>query len=437
MAELGSSAVDRPSAPGRIGGEGAGGVSRFGLLWLFDHPAIGKRILNLGTLFVAVFLVVVWVGWMLFLAGVFELPEDFVKIDFFSFYSSSALALKGEAAGAYDIMRLGAEQAKLPGDDSGVQPWRNPPVFFFVVLPLGLLPLVAAFALWTAGTTALLMTAIRRMTPNFGLMLIAFALPATFWNLLVGQTGMLVAGLFAWGMILLRDRPLLAGVVLGLLVVKPQFFPLAVVALLATRNKPALLGMAGCVGGLSLLSLGVFGVEAWDGFISLARISNAETYNGSAPLGKMQSPTALLLLLGVAPTLTQVLQGMVSLACAGFVFWLWRQDVAFEYKASGLAVATLLATPYSYHYDLSLLAPAIVWLVLRFKADGWRRWDAEVLLLAWLSPIAVIFAMITGVSAAAPVILGLCAIIARRVMPVRNRAEVEPERAVALPEGAA
>jgi hypothetical protein len=64
-----------------------------------------------------------------------------------------------------------------------------------------------------------------------------------------------------------------------------------------------------------------------------------------------------------------------------------------------------------------LLAPVIVWLVLRFREDGWRRWDAEVLLLAWLSPIAVIFAPFTGVSAAAPIILLLCAIIVRRALP--------------------
>src|SRR5688572_29399305 len=116
MVEAGSYAVITPTAPGRMGGEGVAGASRFGLLWLFAHPAVGKRILNLGTLFVSVFVVIVWVGWMLFVEGVFELAEDFVKLDFAAFYASSVLALRGEAAGAYDFMHLGAEEAKLPGD---------------------------------------------------------------------------------------------------------------------------------------------------------------------------------------------------------------------------------------------------------------------------------------------------------------------------------
>jgi len=432
MAELGSSAADRPSAPGRIGGEGAGRVSRFGLLWLFDHPAIGKRILNLGTLFVAVFLVVVWVGWLLILAGVLDAGED-VRIDFYSFYSSSSLALKGDASGAYDLMRLGVEQSKLPGDDSAVHIWRYPPMFLFFVLPLGLLPMAAAFASWTAATCLLLVSAIRRISNNFGLMLIAFAVPATFWNLLIGHNGLLMAGLFAWGMVLLRDRPVLAGVVLGMMIVKPQFFPLVLIALLASRNKPALLGATACIAVMSLLSLVVFGFDSWEGFVTLARESNAETYNGVAPLAQMQSPTALLLLLGVSSLTAQLLQGMMSLACAGFVFWLWRRDIPFEYKASGLVAAILLATPYSFHYDLSLLSPAIVWLVLRFNIDGWRRWDAEVLLLTWLAPLAILFAPILGVSATTPIVLALGVIILRRVLPAFQRPADELGGAIAVP----
>ena len=110
-------------------------------------------------------------------------------------------------------------------------------------------------------------------------------------------------------------------------------------------------------------------------------------YEGVSPLQKMQSVTAMLLLAGAGATAAQAIQAAVALGAIGFVAWLWRRDAAFEYKAAGLGLAALLASPYVYHYDLTLLGVAMLWYGRRARAIGWQRWDRQAIALAWLTPM--------------------------------------------------
>jgi hypothetical protein len=87
-----------------------------------------------------------------------------------------------------------------------------------------------------------------------------------------------------------------------------------------------------------------------------------------------------------------------------------------EYKAAGLATAVLLATPYSYHYDLTLLGLAALWLGVRFQQEGWRPGEAEVLLIAGLSPLLALIGGLTANVAITPfILLLLLFVLFRRV----------------------
>jgi hypothetical protein len=212
----------------------------------------------------------------------------------------------------------------------------------------------------------------------------------------------------------------LAGIMLGLLTFKPQFFPLIIIALLAGRQKTAALATVGTAGGVAVASLAIFGFGAWEAFFDAASRSSDEVYSGQAPVEKMQSISAVLVALGLSQTVTQMLQALASLAAAAFVFWLWAKDeVPIEYKAAALAIAVLLASPYSYHYDLTIMGLAVLWIGLRINAEGWRLGDAEVLLLAWLTPFLgpLILSGYLGFSIGPAVMIALLAILVRRVRP--------------------
>ena len=81
--------------------------------------------------------------------------------------------------------------------------------------------------------------------------------------------------------------PFLAGVMLGALIIKPQFGMLAPVCLVASDNWRALAAMATSAILLIALSGAVFGLDTWVGFFSHTQpmLSNVVAYFGTGCLG--------------------------------------------------------------------------------------------------------------------------------------------------------
>jgi Glycosyltransferase family 87 len=373
---------------------------------------ISRRVVMLGASFFLAFMLVFWLGWMAALAGAWSPEGGFPKVDFFSYWTASSLVLDGHAIEAYDDARMAAEQSKLPGDDAGYFEWLYPPSFFLYVLPLSLLPLVPSLIVWLAATGGLALAAVRRFSTETPVMLLAIAFPATFWNLVIGQNGLLTAGLFTWAVLLLPKAPVAGGVVFGLMAYKPQFFPLILLALVAGGQRAAAVAAAATALSITLLSLALFGLESWERFVSTAIDTGDFLYSGEAPVEKIQSVSAALLYFGAPRLAAQITQAAVSVGCAVCIVWLWRRNVAFEYKAAGLALATLLATPYSYHYDLTLMGPALLWLGLKLRQEGFRAGEPELLAFAWLSPL---LSLIAGGFVGLAGVLALVALLTLRV----------------------
>jgi hypothetical protein len=417
---------------GMVLAENTGGEHQDLALGRFEFPVranglrrlLNRRTLVLALLFAVVIFYGIWGSFLLMIqTGAIEEP---LRGDFLAYYAGSSLALDGDPAAAYDKQSVLVEQVKIHGDDEQrTFAWLYPPTFFFFVLPLALAPVVFALLAWFTVTGALALSAIRRISSDRAVLLLAVAFPATFWNLVIGQNGLLTAGLLAWGLLLLRDRPLLGGGLLGLLIYKPQFFPLIPIALWAEGRRPAAIVCVAAAGVLCLASLIVFGMESWEGFVAAATGRGDLIYSSDAgaTVPKMQSVTGLLIAIGAAPFAVQLAQGLVGLACAAFVFWLWRREhVSDEYKFAGLALAILLASPYSYHYDLTVVGLAMLWLGLRFQREGWTPADRGVLVLAWLTPLLTLLSgNLLGVTLGPFVLLALVAVLLSHVKSVRNR----------------
>ncbi|MEO8884224.1 MAG: glycosyltransferase family 87 protein, partial [Devosia sp.] len=147
--------------------------------------------------------------------------------DFLSFYAASTLALGGHAADVWrPDLHEAAEHAILPGT-AGYLAFFYPPPFLLVCWSLALLPYALSFVTWAIGTTVLALAAValflRRAGGKGGLTSLALlAFPALWINIMTGQNGALSLALFAAGFALLPRRPVLAGLVLGLLIIKPQ-----------------------------------------------------------------------------------------------------------------------------------------------------------------------------------------------------------------------
>jgi alpha-1,2-mannosyltransferase len=212
------------------------------------------------------------------------------------------------------------------------RPWVYPPGLLVVLLPFSALGFVGsylAFQLMSAAllAVALLFRAERSWAAPF-IAVAAVTCPAASINVIDGQSGFFVAGLLVLGIRLLPCRPLLAGAVLGLLSVKPQFGLLLPIPLLMMGHWRGLLGAAGSSLALVAVSAMVFGPEPWIWWVHQMIESNSDSTAAWVIFGRLwgNSVYACAVLLGASPRLGSLLQMLAILGAAVSVF------VAFRFR---------------------------------------------------------------------------------------------------------
>ncbi len=305
------------------------------------------------------------------------------------FWVAAQFALSGHAAMAYYPEQLRTAMFVIAPEIQGAYGWFYPPTFYLLVTPLGLLPYWGAYASFMAGSLMSYVIVMRKIIRGEAAMWLLAAFPGIWINLLTGQNGLLTAALAGAALLTLQQQPLLAGVLIGLLAIKPHLailFPMALVALGAWRTLAAAGFTATIFIGISVLLLGPDSLDAWQQSLGTAR--HIMENGGTSPM--MPSVFAFMRLLNVPLFLSYVIHGLVALWATGVVWKAWRADIDFSLKAATLMVASLLVSPYIFEYDLAWLGFPIAWMAKAGILSGWRPWDREVLLAAWILPLVVV-----------------------------------------------
>ena len=284
-------------------------------------------------------------------------------VDFLSFWSAGHLALLGHASAAYDWPTMHRLQIAMMGHDpGGYFGWAYPPLFLCVAMALAAMPYAVSFLIWVVASFALYAAAVAHAAQDRGAALLASAAPAALACAMVGQSGFLAAILIAGALAEIVERPLVAGLLVGLLTYKPHFgilFPIALVCgghwrvFFAAAVTALVIFLFSWI--LAPASLSIF-------FTQLSGMTANFLSHGSAGFYKQQSLYGLLRMLGANDRSAFTAQGLLLFALAIFVGWLWRQGSSPALKAAGLTVAALLATPYLYFYDFPILSVAIAFL---------------------------------------------------------------------------
>jgi arabinofuranan 3-O-arabinosyltransferase len=339
-----------------------------------------------------------------------------VQSDFVNVWAAGRLVLEGHPATAYDwpAHKL-VEEAAVGHPFAGYFGWHYPPPFLFVASGLALLSFATAYAVWVFGTFPIYLAAIRAVIGDRIGYLLAAAFPAVLSNFIVGQNGFLTAGLFGGALFLLERRPLLAGILIGLLSYKPHLgflFPIALAAGGYWRTFAAATATAALMAIASWLA---FGTDTWIAFFAnIGHTEQAFLSEGAADLGKMQSAFGTIRTLGGSEMLAWWVQAAVALAAATGVAVLWRSRADYEIKAAALGTAAMLATPYLYTYDLVVLAVPLAFLFRLGRARGFapHEW-AGIGLACFLIFIFPFVKAPVGFAA----ILVIAALVARRAIP--------------------
>ena len=161
--------------------------------------------------------------------------------DFSNVYAAGTYVLDGDATAPFKPPRQYAREQAIFGQDTPFYGWHYPPYFLALAAMLAAMPYALALALWQGVTFALYLWITRAILrtgkaraladPLWLPLVIGF--PAVFVNLGHGHNGFLTAALFGAALLQLDRKPVLAGVLFGCIVYKPQFGLLIPVALAA------------------------------------------------------------------------------------------------------------------------------------------------------------------------------------------------------------
>ena len=403
--------------------------------WLTADRTRAYSLILLGLYAIAI------VGWIALSDRWVDRNGKPVGTDFSSFYAAGSLVLEGRAGAVYDMAAHFAREQQIFGAATPYYGWLYPPLFLLVATPLALLPYPLALIAWQGATFALYLAVIaailrqsrQRDGAIAGVWLpVAAAFPAVFINLGHGQNGFLTAGLLAAALLALPQRPVLSGILFGLLAYKPQFDLLIPFALFAGAQWRTMIAAGFTVIALAGATTLAFGSEIWWVFAASTETARKLLLEqGDVGFEKLQSVFAAIRLWGGGISLAYAVQGAASLIAIGGVAWVWRSSADRNLKAALLMVATLLGSPHVLDYDLTILGPAMAFMVASIYASGFRDYEISLLAVAWITPL-----LARGVAGATGLPIGLITIVALYGLVMRRATET-PTRSVIASTGIA
>jgi hypothetical protein len=339
------------------------------------------------------------------------------------FWLAGHLAVTGNAAAAYDWVGLNRLLDADFGAASFVRGFYYPPLMFLVVAPLGLVQFATAAAAWlTTGLLAYLATIGAILRRRTGLIL-ALAAPVVMYNLATGQNGLFLAALVGGALLLIDSRPVVSGVLIGLLASKPHFGLLLPLFLAVTGRWRVFCSAAATVvvvlaATALLLGAGIFAAfvhalpAAADGYVERNGLTHFVSW------GDLDSVYSLLRAVGLGNGVAWGGHVAVGLVAGGASLVLAWRGVRLPVQMAALSTAMMLLTPYSELNDVALLMVPWAFLLRDGLEYRLRGWEAAALGFVYLLPFlylpgralvkALALPMLTGWAGLGPL---MCAIL--------------------------
>jgi hypothetical protein len=343
--------------------------------------------------------------------------------DFIGFWNAAHRVRHGDIAAIYDPDTWQRILSTTTGSIS-ISWFVYPPFTLFGLWPLGNATYNEAVAAWSLVPLAFYFALIVLLAKRSGLgvgtnpaaasdwsriqayaVLIAFSLPFLSANLFSGQTGTIVAVFFLAAAYFWPTHPVLAGICIGLLAIKPQMGLLMPVALMACGQWRIVAAAATTVLSLIVLSTLWLGAAVWTDYFRMSVLFGQFIGGGYDQMRQLVlGPYVSLQGAGMPAALAGFFHLVVSVAVLTAIiqaFWrsksnwqgLGKADGRLDLRSALLAAGTLLVTPYSLSYDTPLLMLSIIPVLARSWRDGWDGIElasvTALLVLPYAQPLAV------------------------------------------------
>lgn len=297
--------------------------------------------------------------------------------DYSCFWAGAVSAVK-DPQSIYDFHQNTVLQG-WPLGPGRLRPYIYPPTALLLFAPFTLPAYWTGYALFVLATGALFLWGAIRTGAPWWLVLL---MPTVHLVAFCGQVTFLVGGLVLAGLVL-RDRPILSGVLFGLAAtIKPQFVVLVPLALLAEGRMRTIIA-AGATGlGLCLAATLIWGPQIWLEWLAALPRFNQVIFKDSALVQDAITPYAALVDAGLDGRFAFLLAPLA----AALVWFGFRRTRDLADRSLILFGATMLVTPYAMNYELALFAPGLAVYLSRLTDPRWFRYAAAGLghvLLPW------------------------------------------------------
>ncbi len=306
--------------------------------------------------------------------------------DFVAFWAASHLAKTGNAERSYDFESINSI-AKSIDPETGSFGWFYPPTYQAITFPLSYIDYKASYFTFIFSTLLLFFISAKILSKKQAGAFIILAFPAIMVNIAFGQNSLLTAAIAALGMATLDKRPVIAGILLGILSIKPHLAILFPLAMALGRYWTALIAFVSTALAIIIASVMLLGQQVWVEFFKNIDSPALWLETGRIPWRIMTSPFANARLLGGSIETAYIIQGVFSFSLLATMIYIWIKTTDSALRGSILILATLGFSPYMYDYELTWLAIPLILLSVRGMEKGWLPKEKEILIFLWLVPL--------------------------------------------------
>jgi alpha-1,2-mannosyltransferase len=334
--------------------------------------------------------------------------------DFANVWSAGRLAIEGQTAILYDMKAYQAWQDAAFGWGINDHNYSYPPLTLLYAPLFGAMPYFAALALWSGVSLAAFFWAARPWLARAQLPAVAaVALPSSLVCLWAGHYGLLLGALWLGAWRLIDRSPIVAGVLTGLMAVKPHLAILMPLMLILRGEWRAIGAAALTVGLLVGVSAAVFGPEQWHVYVMRTSGHQVGLVDATHTFFIKMMPTLTPALFAAGFDSIFVWAAQAGLALAA-IFALWRFQPEDSMTAGlAAAVATFLVLPYGFNYDLTVVGLAAALAMHKAGRDG-RVWATAIAALAFVLPSTLIHLNRNGLWIAPLVLAMFLAVLLRK-----------------------
>jgi len=306
--------------------------------------------------------------------------------DFLNTWMGGRSAFSGGPANWFDSDVYMAAILKVTGiPDLAPMYWSYPPHLMLFIWPFGLLGFLPSYMVWCAvGLALYVWAAVAGGVDRRCWMFLAVA-PAVTVNVFLGQNGFLTAALLIGGLANLDRRPIIAGILFGILTIKPQL-GLLLPVLLVLGGHWRVISSAIATTALLVAATAIwFGPDIWIQYLHKVAPQQHDLLNVAGVMGWPIVASAFVnaRLVGLPDNHAWMVQGVVSACAFGAVVWtFWRKRDPVLSQAL-YVTATFLFSPWILNYDMVVFG----WTVALLRQRGNEALIDQCLSLAiWMLP---------------------------------------------------